>query len=233
MLKENLKKLLLQSGIKIEFRNSKQVHFEKLFDKYCKHSMVAKEEFILNLELCDKFGQIPGDYAECGVWRGGMSAAIVEVLEPGRSVHLFDSFEGLPKAREIDGERALNWQQNTNSPFYYDNCTAEQSFAEEAMRMANCRTYKIYKGWFDQTLKNYSGNGIAILRLDGDWYDSIMTCLEELFPKLNNGGIVILDDYYTWDGCSRAVHDYLSANKSKSRIYQLDNKLAYILKKDE
>ena len=57
-----------------------------------------------------------------------------------------------------------------------------------------------------------------------------MTCLEALFPLVTQGGLVIIDDYYTWDGCAKAVHDYLSSIKSACRIRQFMNDVAYITK---
>ena len=72
---------------------------------------------------------------------------------------------------------------------------------------------------------------IAILRLDGDWYDSTMVCLEHLFPKVIPGGLIILDDYYAWDGCSKALHDYLSKYKRAERIIQAYSSGCYLIKK--
>ena len=89
------------------------------------------------------------------------------------------------------------------------------------MRLANVPNYKIIKGWFDDTLRGFVPPcPIAILRLDGDWYESTMTALEALFKFLAPGGIVIVDDYYAWDGCSRAIHEYLSRHRSTARITQ-------------
>jgi O-methyltransferase len=193
--------------------------------------MIQKEVFVLNLDLCNVNRNISGDYVECGTWRGGMSAAVAEVLGKKRQFHLFDSFEGLPPAKEIDGKEALTWQKNTSSPNYYDNCSADEKFANEAMKLANHENFKLYKGWFEKTLPGSMNKSIAILRLDGDWYDSTMTCMEELFPKVTEGGVVILDDYYTWDGCAKAVHDYLSKVKSPARVHQWHNRIAYIIKK--
>jgi len=93
--------------------------------------------------------------------------------------------------------------------------------------------YKIIKGWFDQSVgSNPPGEAIAVLRLDGDWYESTMVCLEKLFPLVKEGGLVIIDDYFAWDGCSRAVHDYLSRIQSTSRIRQSPAGLAYLVKNE-
>jgi O-methyltransferase len=91
----------------------------------------------------------------------------------------------------------------------------------------------IYKGWFEETLGKYPGAEIAVLRLDGDWYESTMTCLDQLFPYVSFGGIVLLDDYDAWDGCALATHDFLSKNKSRSRLFRTPlTIIAYIQKID-
>jgi O-methyltransferase len=93
------------------------------------------------------------------------------------------------------------------------------------------KIWRIVKGWFDNTLANYQfADEILILRLDGDWYDSTLCCLYNLFPKVRKGRIIIIDDYYTWEGCSKAVHDYLHSKNSSSQIRQWHNNVAYIVK---
>lgn len=193
--------------------------------------MIPERLFRGNLKIAYDYRHVSGCVVECGVWRGGMIAAIASMWTE-RMYYLFDSFEGLPKAQEIDGAKAIAWQANKEGSTYYNNCTADISFAEQAMRMSGAR-HTIVKGWFNETLANAQfESGIALLRLDGDWYDSIMECMVNLFPKVVKGGIIILDDYYTWDGCSRAVHDYLSAIKSTARIYRTVEGVPYIVKNE-
>lgn len=192
----------------------------RIYDRFCDFTMINASDYLANLELASTIRNMPGCVVECGVWRGGMSAGIATILGPEREYFLFDSFEGLPAAKPIDGLAALNWQQATTAPSYYDNCTADESYAREAMRIAGASRAHLVKGWFENTLSNFtSPSPIALLRLDGDWYDSTMTCLDRLFPFVRPGGVVIVDDYYTWDGCARAVHDYLSKNGCRERIY--------------
>lgn len=192
--------------------------------------MIPKDIFVCNLELVRKFKHIKGDVVECGVWRGGMIASISEIMDVDRVYHLFDSFEGLPDAQEIDGEAAIKWQDDKHLNTYYDNCKAEMKWAQEAMKKTNV-PFILHKGWFSDTLKDYQEDkGIAILRMDGDWYDSTLDILNHLFEKVNKGGLIIIDDYYSWDGCSRAVHDFLSQNKLPNRVRQHNNKIAYIVK---
>lgn len=195
--------------------------------------MIERDVYVRNLSLIEKSRQVPGAVVECGVWKGGMSAGIAELLGEGRNYHLFDSFEGLPKAQEIDGPRAVNWQKDTASPFYYDNAAADRRFCEEAMAKSGIRSYTVHPGWFDQTLSGFRvPEGIAVLRLDGDWYESTMTCLKFLFPQLNAQGLILVDDYYAFEGCARALHDFLSQNKLGRRIRQFDNDVCYLINED-
>lgn len=193
----------------------------RLHNKYHEFTMAPSTYFWRNMLLVDERRHIEGCVIECGVWRGGMSAGMAEVLGPDREYFLFDSFEGLPPAQDEDGETAKKWQANTQGIFYYDNCRAPIEFAEQAMRQSGVPRYHLVKGWFEQTLSTFVPPcPIAVLRIDGDWYESTMTTLEHLYKHLAPGALVIVDDYYAWDGCSRAVHDFLSRNELTARIKQ-------------
>ncbi len=137
------------------------------------------------------------------------------MLGPGRTYYLFDSFEGLPAADpELDGKAAIGWQADTQSPYYFDNCRAEISFAETAMQRSGAVDYRLVKGWYKDTLQGFTPPApIAVLRLDCDWYQPTTQCLDAL-----PGGLLLLDDYYTWDGCVRAVHEFLARAGRPERI---------------
>lgn len=197
------------------------IRFMGLHPKYHEFTMAPASYFWRNMLLVDQRRHLPGCVVECGVWRGGMSAGMAEVLGPNRDYFLFDSFEGLPPAKELDGQVAKEWQADTQSPEYYDNCSAPIEFAQRAMQLSGAPRHTLVKGWFEDTLPDFVPPcPIAVLRLDGDWYESTMTILENLYKYLAPGALIIIDDYYAWDGCSRAVHDFLSQTKSKARITQ-------------
>jgi O-methyltransferase len=160
-----------------------------------------------------------------------MSAAMAELLQNGagrRTSVLFDSFQGLPPPEEADGAKAFDWTQDTDSPEYYDNCTASQDDAHRAMALSGVDGYRVFPGWFEETLPVYAADKpkIAVLRLDGDWYQSIMTCLENLFPQVVPGGVVLIDDYGYWDGCTRAVHEYLARTERSEPVQR--TRLAHV-----
>lgn len=170
---------------------------------------------------------VPGDFVECGVWRGGSAFLMAEVLkrrgEDSRKVWLFDSFEGLPPPQAIDGPAAAAYAEDRESPRYFDNCRA----AVEEVR-SNARALelegltRIVPGWFDDTLPATVDEigPIALLRLDCDWYESVLLCLETLYDHVSPGGLTILDDYYQWDGCAIAAHEFLARRALPHRLHE-------------
>jgi O-methyltransferase len=203
---------------------------ERLLEIYQRHKEYTRlpaEIYVANLEVLERFADVEGCVVECGVWRGGMSAGMADLLGDGRTYYLFDSFEGLPEAKPIDGPKALDWQARGE----IDNCRTEEQFAREAMSRSKSGKYELHKGWFENTLKDFRpAEPIAVLRLDADWYSSTAECLNHLYPLVREGGLVLIDDYYAWTGCSRAVHDYLAANALADRIRGEDGRPAYFAK---
>lgn len=205
--------------------------YRALHKKFSGHTMIKWPYYWRNLELVWQWRDVPGPVVECGVWRGGMSASIASLLGGKREHYLFDSFEGLPAPTEADGLAAKKWSEDKQSEDYYDNCRAEIGAAQEAMRLAGVSNARFIQGWFHETLPDFHiSEPIGILRLDGDWYDSTICCLEHLFPKVRPGGLIIIDDYAIWDGCTRAVHDYLSKHQRTEAIRQFADLVSYIRK---
>jgi len=166
---------------------------------------------------------------ECGTWMGGASFAMLlaqryafgRIVKP---VWMFDSFQGLPPASPRDGPAARSWQNDVRGPTYRDNCTAPLNEVTMARRHFGFTDSEavIVPGWFDDTLPAsraaLSAEKIALLRIDCDWYNPVSLCLAELAPAVVDEGRIILDDYYVWDGCARAAHDFLSRNDLPWRL---------------
>jgi O-methyltransferase len=201
-----------------------------LHRKYREFTMVHPAKYAGNLVIAARGRKTPGVVVECGVWRGGMIAGLAEVMGRDREYHLFDSFEGLPPAQEIDGPGAIAYQQDKTSAAYYDNCRAEMAFAEKAMARSGARNVIMHQGWFSDTVPDFRPEGgIALLRLDGDWYESTIECLRALYPRVVPGGVILIDDYHAWDGCARAVHEYLAESGTTDRLRE-DFAVTYIVK---
>jgi O-methyltransferase len=202
----------------------------RLYPRYREYTMIPRARFFENLRIATGM-TAPGSVVECGVWRGGMSAALAELLGPERAYYLLDSFEGLPPADPAkDGARAVSYQADPTGPWYHDNCRAEMAWAERAMALAGVPRVTFVKGWYADTLPAFDPGAIALLRLDSDWYEPTLECLEALYPRVVPRGVILIDDYDTWDGCTRAVHDYLSRHFLADRIRQTPSGVTYILK---
>lgn len=175
---------------------------------------------------------VQGDLAEFGTWKGGNSFAMLlaqreaygKIVKP---VWMFDSFEGLPDADERDGPAAIQYQQDTTSPDYFDNCTAPLAGVQAAITSFGFGADEaiVVPGWFDATIPTRKADlqlrGLSMLRIDCDWYEPVKLVLDEVAPTVSEQGTIILDDYYTWDGCAKATHDYLSQSQIPFRIRSL------------
>jgi O-methyltransferase len=198
------------------------------------HTMVHYTgiEFVIHETVRLIRADIPGVIVECGVWRGGASLACLLAQRAAfgavkRPVHLLDSFEGLPPVTAKDGPLAHEWQRGDDVERFMNNCRAAETACRALLSAHGFGDQEalIHKGWFKETLPEVAklarDDGVAMLRLDGDWYDSTMECLDALEPLVAEEGTVIVDDYYAWDGCARAVHDYLSKRDASYRIKSL------------
>lgn len=168
---------------------------------------------------------VPGDLIETGVWRGGacifMRAALNAYGDRERNVWVADSFQGL---RRPDG----NFPADTISQqdFYRYNdvlgISMEQVKANFSRYGVLDSRVKFLKGWFKDTLPTAPIGRLAILRADGDMYESTMQTLDALFPKVSRGGFVIVDDYLAIEECRQAVTDYRAKHGIIDEIIPID-----------
>ena len=152
---------------------------------------------------------IPGDLVECGVWRGGaailMRALLWACEDADRSVWLADSFEGLPRPKPEESGPDLSAD---NFPQL---AVSRQQVAENFARFDLLdERVRFLEGWFADTLPEAPIETIAVLRLDGDLYESTLTPLVALYEKLSPGGFVIVDDYGVMRQCRKAVDEFRS-----------------------
>jgi hypothetical protein len=197
-------------------------------------SMVPDDALVLTMEatIAAIEAKRPGVLVETGTWMGGASFAMLlaqrhcygSVAKP---VWMFDSFEGLPRAQERDGPAALTWQSETNCPRYYDNCRADLDKVRAVAESLGFTEKEaiIVPGWFHNSLPGklamLAERRISVLRIDCDWYEPVRYVLDQLTPAVVDEGVILLDDYFAWDGCARAVHDFLAENDLCYRIRSL------------
>lgn len=166
---------------------------------------------------------VPGDLVECGVWRGGacilMRAVLAAYGDETRRVWVADSFEGLPRPD------TANYQADKG--IRLDLFSGILGVAEAEVR-ANFERYGLLDdqvcflaGWFKDTLHDAPIDRIAVLRLDGDLYESTIQALDALYPRLSPGGFCIIDDY-SIAACRRAVADYREKHGICAEIVDID-----------
>ena len=168
---------------------------------------------------------IPGDFVECGVWRGGAAFLVADCLRKAgiddRRVWLFDSFEGLPAPQPIDGRAVADYAENRESRWYFNNCEASfEGVQQAAADLGLGERLRFVKGWFDQSLPAHrnSVGPISLLRLDCDLHNSVRCCLDNFYDQVSSNGFVVLDDYFTFDGAAIAVHEFLGSRQLAHRI---------------
>jgi O-methyltransferase len=140
---------------------------------------------LLSAVLC--YG-IPGDIVEVGCNAGQTSVLLERIIEhhdPRRTLHLYDSFEGLPEASKED----------TNTPYREGWMKVSPDTVLENFRRFGLRAPQIHPGWFDATLPKQLPNKISFAYLDGDFYSSILVSLEHVYPRLVHGAVCVVDDY--------------------------------------
>lgn len=174
---------------------------------------------------------IPGDLIECGVWRGGCAMLMKAVLEQkgdtDRQVWLADSFAGLPKPNAEDFPDDTGYDLSEEEILAVPVETVKANF--ERFGLLDDRV-KFLPGWFKDTLPDAEVGDIALLRADGDLYESTMQILENLYPKVVSGGYVVIDDYNSWPPCKKAVEDYRKDHGITSPIVEIDWTGAYWIK---
>jgi O-methyltransferase len=156
---------------------------------------------------------IRGDFIETGVWRGGavifMRAMLKVYGDRSRVVWVADSFQGVPKPN------ARLYPHDSGDRHWRSDYLAV-SLAEVRANFARYDLLddqvQFLPGWFRDTLPNAPIENLALLRLDGDIYESTMDALRHLYPKLSHGGYIIVDDYGAVKSCRAAVDDYRAAN---------------------
>lgn len=214
---------------------------QRLYSKYQQSTMIPRDIFVGNLLTIQYRLDNPtlahGALIECGTFKGGMSAAMMEIGGNDRPYLFFDSFRGLPTTQEVDGPAARAWEEAAaiDPENYNDACVASLGeFKQTLEKATRGRSYDIYIGcgWFKDAFAVIPRNPkIAVLRLDADWYESTMQCLDQFWDHIIPGGMILIDDYYMWDGCSRAVHDFLAKRKASERIEQGEGFVAFITKR--
>lgn len=162
---------------------------------------------------------IPGDVVECGTARGGSAALMgltLKSLGARRTLWLFDTFEGLPPPSAADPDRAI---AELYTGMFRGGYEEVRALLERFRILEDSR---MVKGLFQDTLPTAEVGAVAVLHLDGDWYESILVCLEHLYDRVTPGGVIQFDDYGHWEGARKAVDEFLDRRSIRVPLKRLD-----------
>ena len=188
---------------------------------------------------------IEGDVIEAGVWRGGAAIFMRGVLKAydvrDRNVWVADSFNGFPPAESVSEQSYQSVALRTAVEALDHNPKAFANYREQLMNGTsydevrnNFEKYNLFDeqvrflpGWFRDTLPAAPIKKLALLRVDCDLYDSTMDVLQSLYPKLSPGGFTIIDDYYAFEECQKAVNDYVCSVNAEVTVQRTEDDLVF------
>jgi hypothetical protein len=178
--------------------------------------------------------RVPGDFVECGVWRGGSVMAMAKELRAlgvtDRRIWLYDTFAGMtaPTSADIEAGSGVTAREMLATTTVQDGdnvwCVAGRTDVEENVRSTGYpfEQFTFVEGDVAQTLRQNAPEKISLLRLDTDWYESTKVELEVLYPRLSVGGVCILDDYGHWQGARKAVDEYFDKRGFRPYMHPID-----------
>lgn len=201
---------------------------------YAKQIAYSSEETLrFTYDMSIKYKDKPGCYVECGVAAGAQVIAMAYGA-PDKTIYAYDSFEGIPLPSNRDDQMpgimmlSESERKSLPDPGKQELKTTGATSVSIDDFMSHVKASGVYtknikplKGWFENTVQNHT-EPIAILRLDGDLYNSTYVCLKYLFPLVINGGLIIIDDIQL-SGCKEAVLDYFESIGRKITIYGISN----------
>lgn len=244
-VKKFFKSLLNILGLEIQKKSKTNFpveisEFEEVVNKIISDSltMVSRERLIATAIAASYVSKnkIEGDFVECGVWRGGnsiLAASVFKRLNQQRVVHLFDTFSGMTKPTSKD----FSLGQKEDAQVIYSELVTDETSQESDWCRASLDEVRENFSSFELPLSSVNfiqgdvlktlrqpeklPEKISILRLDTDWFESTKLELEVLYPRLVEGGVLIIDDYGHWGGAKEAVDEYFR-NREKPLFNYID-----------
>jgi O-methyltransferase len=237
MIIKSLNALFKKFGYKL-LKDTEKEEYAEFYDLYlrCKpYTMTSIERMFAlykGVEYIIK-NNIPGDFVECGVWKGGSSMLIaLTLLKFGvtdRKIWMYDTFEGMSEPGEEDEDIMGGKAHDTWKKLKQDEqsgwCVSSLEAVKNNLSITNYPNplFHFISGMVEKTIPNHMPNGhIALLRLDTDWYESTNHEMNFLFPLLVKSGVLIIDDYGHWQGAKKAIDEYVHHNNIAIYLHKVD-----------
>lgn len=207
--------------------------FRQIFEECEPYSMTSMERMYALFKAVKYIieNNIPGDFVECGVWRGGSSMIIASTLKllniTDRKIYLYDTFEGMPKPGENDNKFRGDiigqevWKKEQKKGGWL---VATQEEVKNNLTKIDYpeKNLVFVKGMVEETIPKIAPEQISLLRLDTDFFDSTYHEFVHLYPKLSEKGILIIDDYGSWKGSREATDKYFKENNISLYLNRID-----------
>jgi O-methyltransferase len=224
----------------LDLKNEEYKYIQKIINISNKFSMIGKKRmyFTAQAMLYAKNNKLQGDLVECGVWKGGtilLYKLFNDFYNLNKSIFAYDTFEGMgiPTKFDIDHQGFLASEQmkltQKSEKLKNIHCFAEiENVKKNILKYSKLDNINFIKGQVENTLrlKKNLPKKISILRLDTDFYESTKIELEILYPRLVDGGVLIIDDYGHWKGCRKATDEFFN----KKWLHVVDYSCRYIIK---
>ena len=202
-------------------------YVKKIVDRCAKESMTDP---LAMVGLCEAteyvlMAGVKGSFVECGVWRGGSSMAIALTLQEKvslRDIYMYDTFDGMTPPSELD-QRIRDGVPASDLQDEYVEWKADIEIVKNNIISTSYpQKYVHYiKGSVLETLLIEKPTKISLLRLDTDWFDSTYASLVHLYPLLEPGGVLIVDDYNYFSGARIAVEKYFGENNIRMLLTRI------------
>ncbi|MEG4210199.1 TylF/MycF/NovP-related O-methyltransferase [Microcoleus sp. S13_B4] len=214
-VQKSLQHHILAQFSNIPFDNTLTDEFQEILSVIRPYTLLSEARlfslYSLARQIC--LDNIPGNFVECGSYKGGSAALLAVVIKRyslrPRVVYAFDTFEGMPEPTEADKHNGIpanltDWGAGTLKAPLTDNLDVICQSLDVADIVIPV------KGLFAQTLPESKSaiGSIALLHADGDWYESTMDIFNNIYDRVVPNGFIQIDDYGHWDGCTKAIHEF-------------------------
>jgi hypothetical protein len=244
MLKSALKALADRSGYVLERKRETKEdpiiphgviedRFRRMYEQARPYTMTTAQE-MYNLYNATRYvveNDIPGDFVECGVWRGGSAMitalTLLSLPESERRLYLYDTYEGMPDATAEDvthqDETADQIKARLKNEQDQWNYASLEEVRENVLSTGfPADRLTLVKGKVEDTIPGTIPDAVSILRLDTDFYESTYHELVHLYPRLARNGVLIVDDYDYWKGSRQATDQYFAENGVRMLLQRMD-----------
>lgn len=246
-LKQTARKFLLTSPFQSYFANrvsieiwpgfygrAQEIKVASLSTPLPERTATCGSNIKIILKLLKSVAHLPGDVAECGVYQGSTLIPTGLFLYQNKiSKTLFgcDSFEGFNE--DVLAEISLGGADDPQKKLGGFGDTSYSVLKKKLQRLGLNEQVQLVKGYFEKSLPELSDRRFSFVHLDCDLYDSYKTCLEFFYPRLEQGGIILFDEYNdaAWPGCNKAVDEFLAEKQEKPVEIEADNYLKYYITK--